>query len=465
MTWNGTDSARLVSDQACIPLGVQIQNDLADSAVARTGQVSRTWLDLANYRVPFSTPSDSWRTIPFIIPKQGYTDALSFRIRYLLDATGSSGITAGATGGDIRVRVNGVNSSATTVVTTGTTTAEATITISTAHVSSAALVVGEIQFMGLRGSAGATWDISQMIRSNQLVATNITGTTPVTASAPHLEFDFGAAGVFPEIAHICQAEAGSDGTLLARVWPFITEGDELPWGDGKLQTFATYNLPPWTLLSVSIEATASANLIPPIPSSAIQAGVGTRTGAVNALVGSLARVIHSRANVYTIGPAMGTGTQTYLTGMRTGSTAKTTVGGAYIDRPSEEFGVTVLALICPRWSEFAGAPITLTLDMERRTGGAGSDSSTVDFFIAPGSEARTTFDGDGTLHQFNTGNVTRSKWSPADTGAEGDCDRLQIAVGQIDYNGDAGDLHELIVSLTGVDTWVGALAVYGRVRI
>jgi len=465
MTWNGTDSARLADDQACIPVGIQVQNDLADSATVRTGQVSRAWLDVSNYRVPFSTPSDNWRTIPFVIPKQGYTDSVSVRIRYLLDAAATSGITAPTDAGDIRVRINGVNSTASTVTVTGLTTAEATITVDTTHVADASLLVGELQFRSKRGSAEATWNIVQVERFNHFIASAAPSPTPTTASAPHYEFDLDVLGIYPPIAHVCQCEAGSDGTFLARVWPFVDEGDEMPWGDGKTQITQAYNLPAWTILSASIEWTASANLVPAIPTAALQAGVGTSSVPVNTLVDTMARLIQRRPNVYAIGPAMGEGTQDYLTGMLTGAATKTTIGGAYIDRPSEEFGLTVIALMCPRWSSFANTEMTLTLDMDQRSGGSASDSETVDFLIASGNEARTRADGGGTLHQFNVGNTTRSRWSPADTGAEGDCDRLQMVTAQIDYTGDAGDMHELTVSLTGADVWVGAVTAWGRVSV
>ncbi len=464
MTWHGTDAARVADDEAAGPLAIQVQHDLADSATVRTGQCSRAWLDISNYRVPFSTPSDGWRTIPFIIPKQGYTDGLSVRIRYLLDAAGTSGISAPTDAGDIRVRVNGRYSSETTITVTGATVAEVTITIGTEHVADAAMIVGELQFRSMRGSAAAAWNIGQMIRSNSLVSVGAPSPTPTTASAPHSEFDAGAAGVLPETLHVCQCEAGSDGTFLARVWPFVDEGDEMPWGDGKVKNLQSYNLPAWTLIGASIEATASASMIPTIPTHAIQSGSGTIAHPVNSLVDTMSRFIQRRPNVYTIGPSMGEGTQDYLTGMRTGTTSKTVIGGAYIDRPAEESGVNVMALFCARWSGYAGTALSLTIEADQRTGGSATGSEEVSLVIGSGHEARTRADGPGTLHQFNVGNTTRSKWSPADTGADGDCDRLQLTAGQIDYPGDSGDMHEITASLSGADLWIGAVTIWGRGR-
>ena len=465
MTWNGIDAARLADDEAAIPLGLQVRDDLADTATTRTGQVSRGWLDVSNYRPPFSTPSDGWRTIPFVLPKHVYTDGLSLRIRYLLDAAGTSGISAPTDAGDIRVRVNGVNSSVTTVTVTGLTTAEATITINTDHVGPGGLLVGELQFRSKRGSTAAAWNIGQMLRNNALVSVGAPSPTPTTASAPHYEFDTGAAGVLPDTVHVCQCEAGSDGTYLARVWPFIDEGEEMPWGDGKVKNLQAYNLPAWIVLSCSYEFTASASFIPTVPTSSMQAGVGTYAGPIRTLVGQMAGLVRGRPDIYTVGPSMGEGTQDYLTGMRTGSSSKTAIGGAFMARPSEEYGLTIVGLMCPRWSGLAGTSLELEAKSYQRSGGSATETETVDFVIASGMEARVRFDGDGTLHQFNVGNTTRSKWSPADTGAEGDCDRLQMFSIQVDHAGDVDDLHELVVSLTGADIWVGALAIYGRVRV
>lgn len=467
MTWTGIDSARLADDEAAAALGVRIREDLADTAQIRTGCVSRTWGITANYRAPFSTPSDSWRTIPFILPKDAGTDSLSVRVRYLLDSAASSGISAPTDAGKIRLRVNGQHSDPVTVSVTGTVDTEAEITISTSHVADRGLIVGEVQFLSYRGGSGGSWNIEHTIGPNQLLITNTPSPTPTTSSAPHLEFDLDAAGHLPPVVHVCQVEAGSGGTYtaIARVWPFLDEGHELPVGGGKLVTVAAYKLPAWEVQSIAIEQVASAGAWPLPPVAAVQAGAHTSAGVVSALVRSLAGVVSGRPSVYTIGPSMTSGTQDYLTGMRTGATTKVDVGGAYLDRPSGEYGISALVAFCPRSSAHVGTELTQTLKATQRSGGSTSSTTTATLTIADGHGVRRNFDEAGTLHQLNIGDTTRSKWSPADTGCDGDVERLQYALISLDYPGDVGDLHEVFVSMTGADIWIGAVSIWGRVRL
>lgn len=466
MTWTGVDSDRLADDEAAAPVCVRVREDLEDTAAIRTGCVSRTWLNTTNYRAPFSTPSDSWRTIPFILPRHAGCDSMTVRVRYLLDAAITSGISAPTNAGDIRVRVNGLHSDAVTVSVTGTVVTEASITIDTRH-AGGGLIVGEVQFLSYRGGSGGSWDIENTIGPNQLLITNSPSPAPTTSSAPHLEFDFDAAGHLPPVVHVCQVEAGSGGTYtgIARVWPFLDEGHELPVGGGKLVTVAAYKLPAWSVQSISVEQTATAGDWPVPPLAAFQAGGLMTGGTVNALASSIARVVSQRPNVYTIGPSMGDGTQDYLTGMLTGSTSKIGVGGAFMDRPGGEFGVTALVAFCPRSTSQVGTELTQTLEIFQRSAGSTSDGETATITIGSGHSVRRNFDDSGTLHQFNVGDVTRSKWSPADTGADGDVERLQYATISLDYPAQTSALFEVIASMTGADIWIGAVAIWGRMRL
>ena len=467
MTWTGVDSDRLADDQAAAPIALRVREDLADTAAIRTSCTSRSWLSTANYRAPFSTPSDSWRTIPFILPKDAGADSLTIRVRYLLDSAVTSGISAPTDAGDIRARVNGSHSAAVTVSVTGSVVTEATITIGIEHVGDGGLIRGEVQFLSYRGDPSGSWDIGQTIGLNQILSSNVPSPAPTTASAPHLEMDLLAAGHLPPVIHLCQVDVASAGSYpyLARVWPFLDEGHALPWGDGKSETAAVYKLPAWEVQAICVEQTATAGAwaLPPIES--LQAGQSMGAAAVTALVNSLARVVRGRPNIYTIGPSMGDGVQDYRTGMTTGATTKIDVGGAFVDRPSGEYGVTALVAFCPRSSADIGRELTQTIEIIQRSGGSVSASDTSALAVANGHEPRRNADAAGTLHQFNAGDGPRAKWSPADTGADGDVDRLQLAIVSLDYTGDVDDLHEVIVSMTGADIWIGCVAIWGRMNL
>ncbi len=461
MTWTGIDAVALADDNAANPVLIRVSDDLHDTAVTRTGQTSRTWLP--TNRQAFSTPSNGWRCVPFFRPMNGYTDGLTVRVRYLLDSGALSGITAPTDAGEARIFVNGVVGDTETVTVTGATVAEVTCTIGLEHVGNAGFVRGEIQFRSKRGSSAGTWHVVDMVRQNGLViGTPAPTPTPVTASAPHLEFDYGGAGRTPATLHVCKVDAsgGASDPYMARIWPFLDEGEDLTWGSGKVVTLTAYHLPAWEIQGASFEFTASESRINAPDVRQLQSGGPTFSGPPLALDTSIRTLWDRRRRVYSTGPSLTAGTQTSLLGMRTGTTTKTTIGGARMTRESGDRGLSVVVLFAPRATSYIGTSIEFKVELEEV--GGSSNTETADVLIAATNQPRRTFGSTGTLHQLNVGDNSPAVWSPADTGAEGDVERLQYTILTVDYPGDVGDDHQLTVSATGADIWIGEVASWGR---
>ena len=66
---------------------------------------------------------------------------------------------------------------------------------------------------------------------------------------------------------------------------------------------------------------------------------------------------------------------------------------------------------------------------------------------------------------------TSSTWAtlPAASGhlptRDGDVERLQYATISLDYPAQTSALFEVIASMTGADIWIGAVAIWGRMRL
>lgn len=124
MTWIALDQDQSQDDEVCgVQLGVDLLRNLNDDANTRHSGSAKHWTAQAAY----STPSNVWRAIPFVVPIYEGVETLKVALRYEA-AIGAA--AAGTDAVDVRLVCNGNQGAIVTLdVTSAVTTRELTCTV------------------------------------------------------------------------------------------------------------------------------------------------------------------------------------------------------------------------------------------------------------------------------------------------------------------------------------------------
>ena len=177
MTWLGLDQDQSQDDEVCgVQLGVDLLRNINDSLNDRHSGASKHWTAQAAY----STPSNVWRSIPFIVPIYEGATTLNVALRYEA-ALGSE--SAGTACIDVRLACNGRVGSTTTL---NVTSAVSLTTLSVDVRASRRWAYAAIQVRSQRAeSSSLTFRVDEQV-SGGVVEGEKTGT--ISTGRTHYEY-------------------------------------------------------------------------------------------------------------------------------------------------------------------------------------------------------------------------------------------------------------------------------------